>query len=132
MVRNQKNVIQMIEEGRKMENKKNNNLTPKQLKELTEAITKSLPPMFDSHDDCNWFFSSTPADYESPQDYYGLSNEFESWKSNLRPQPPPIFEAQFKALPPAVRYVAESLAMRDMESARRYVSQYLAANRRGV
>jgi hypothetical protein len=47
----------------------------------------------------------------------------------LRPQPPPSFELQLKALPPAVRSVAESLALRDMESARRYVSQYLAANR---
>jgi hypothetical protein len=27
-----------------------------------------------------------------------------------RPQPPPTFEAQLKALPPAVRSVAESLA----------------------
>jgi len=41
----------------------------------------------------------------------------------------PSFEAQFKALPPAVRSVAESLALRDMESAKRYVSQYLSANR---
>jgi hypothetical protein len=49
-----------------------------------------------------------------------------------RPQPPLSFEAQLKALPPAVRSVAESLALRDIESARRYVSQYLAANRRGV
>jgi hypothetical protein len=29
-----------------------------------------------------------------------------------RPQPPPSFEAQLKALPPAVRSVAESLALR--------------------
>jgi hypothetical protein len=49
--------------------------------------------------------------------------------SPLRPQPPPSFEARLKALPPAVRSVAESLALRDMESARRYVSQYLSANR---
>jgi hypothetical protein len=34
----------------------------------------------------------------------------------LRPQPPPSFEVQLKALPPAVRSVAESLALRDMES----------------
>jgi hypothetical protein len=47
-----------------------------------------------------------------------------------RPQSPPTFEAQLKALPTAVRYVAESLALRDMEGARRYVTQYLSANRR--
>ncbi len=46
-----------------------------------------------------------------------------------RSQPLPSFEAQLKALPPAVRSVAESLALRDMESAKRYVSQYLSANR---
>ena len=34
----------------------------------------------------------------------------------LRPQPPPTFEIQLGNLPPAVRSVAESLAMRDMES----------------
>jgi hypothetical protein len=50
----------------------------------------------------------------------------------LRPQPPPSFEAQLKALPPAVLSVAESLALRDMESAKRYVAQYLAANRKFV
>jgi hypothetical protein len=49
--------------------------------------------------------------------------------SPLRPQPPPSFEAQLKALPPAVRSVAESLALRDMEGARRYVALYLSANR---
>jgi hypothetical protein len=49
--------------------------------------------------------------------------------SPLRPQPPPSFEGQLKALPPAVRSVASSLALRDMEGARRYVAQYLAANR---
>ncbi len=48
----------------------------------------------------------------------------------LRPQPPPSFETQIKALPPAVRSVAESLALRDMEGARRYVALYLSANRR--
>jgi hypothetical protein len=48
-----------------------------------------------------------------------------------RPQPPPSFEAQLKALPPAVRSVAESLALRDMEGAKRYVSQYLAGKRQG-
>jgi hypothetical protein len=48
----------------------------------------------------------------------------------LRPQPPPSFEAQLKAIPPAVRSVAESLARRDMEGARRYVTLYLSANRR--
>jgi hypothetical protein len=47
----------------------------------------------------------------------------------LRPQPPPSFEAQLKALPPAVRSVAESLGLRDMEGARRYVALYLSANR---
>jgi len=47
----------------------------------------------------------------------------------LRPQPPPSFEIQLKALPPAVRSVAESLALRDMEGARRYVTQFLSANR---
>jgi hypothetical protein len=47
----------------------------------------------------------------------------------LRAQPPPSFEAQLKALPPAVLSVAESLALRDMESAKRYVQQYLSANR---
>jgi hypothetical protein len=46
-----------------------------------------------------------------------------------RPQSAPSFEAQLKALPPAVRSVAESLALRDMEGARRYVAQYLSANR---
>jgi hypothetical protein len=46
-----------------------------------------------------------------------------------RPQPPPSFEAQLKALPPAVRSVAESLGLRDMEGARRYVALYLSANR---
>ena len=50
----------------------------------------------------------------------------------LRPQPPPAFEIQLKALPPAVRSVAESLALRDMESARRYMALYLSANRGGV
>jgi hypothetical protein len=47
----------------------------------------------------------------------------------LRPQPPPSFEAQLKALPPAVRSVAESLALRDMEGAKRYMALYLSANR---
>ena len=46
-----------------------------------------------------------------------------------RPQPPPSFEAQLKALPPAVRSVAESLALRDMEGARRYVTQFIAGRR---
>lgn len=46
-----------------------------------------------------------------------------------RPQPPPSFETQLKALPPAVRSVAESLALRDMEGAKRYVVLYLSANR---
>jgi hypothetical protein len=47
----------------------------------------------------------------------------------LRPHPPPSFEAQLKALPPAVRSVAESLALRDMEGAKRYMALYLSANR---
>jgi hypothetical protein len=47
----------------------------------------------------------------------------------LRPQPPPSFEAQLKALPPAVRSVAESLALRDMEGAKRYMALYLSGNR---
>jgi len=46
-----------------------------------------------------------------------------------RPQPPPSFDEQLKALPPAVRSVADSLAQRDMEGAKRYVAQYLSANR---
>lgn len=46
-----------------------------------------------------------------------------------RPQPPPSFETQLEALPPDVRSVADSLALRDMEGAKRYVTQYLAANR---
>ena len=46
-----------------------------------------------------------------------------------RPQPPPSFEIQLVNLPPAVRSVAESLALRDMESAHRYVALYLSANR---
>jgi hypothetical protein len=49
-----------------------------------------------------------------------------------RPQPAPSFEAQLKTLPPAVRSVAESLALRDMEGARRYVAQFVASNRRGI
>ncbi len=47
----------------------------------------------------------------------------------LRPQPPPRFEVQLKALPLAVRSVAESLALRDMEGAKRYVALYFSANR---
>lgn len=39
------------------------------------------------------------------------------------------FESQLQSLPPDVRSVAESLALRDFESAKRYVAQYLAANR---
>jgi hypothetical protein len=49
--------------------------------------------------------------------------------SPQRPQPPPSFEVQLKALPPAVRSVADSLALRDMEGAKRYVAQFLTANR---
>jgi hypothetical protein len=47
-----------------------------------------------------------------------------------RPQSAPTFEAQLKALPPAVRSVAESLALRDMEGARRYVTQFVAGSRK--
>jgi len=54
---------------------------------------------------------------------------YETSDRPLRPQPPASFEAQLKALPPAVLSVAESLALRDVESAKRYVSQYLSANR---
>ena len=59
------------------------------------------------------------------------TNQIAERKSDrpLHPQPPPSFETQIKALPPAVRSVADSLALRDMESAKRYVSQYLSANR---
>jgi len=46
-----------------------------------------------------------------------------------RPQPPPSFDAQLKALPPAVRSVAESLALRDIEGAKRYVALYVSTNR---
>lgn len=46
-----------------------------------------------------------------------------------RPQSQPSFEAQLQTLPPDVRSVAESLALRDPESAKRYVAQYLSANR---
>jgi hypothetical protein len=47
----------------------------------------------------------------------------------FRPQSRPSFDSQLEDLPPDVRSVAESLALRDMESAKRYVSQYLSANR---
>ena len=47
----------------------------------------------------------------------------------IRPQPLASFETQLKALPPAVLSVAESLALRDMEGAKRYVALYLSANR---
>jgi hypothetical protein len=43
----------------------------------------------------------------------------------LRLQPTPSFEIHLKALPPAVRSVAESLTWRDMEGAKRYVALYL-------
>jgi len=48
-----------------------------------------------------------------------------------RPQPPPTFETQLKALPSPVRLVAESLALRDMEGAKRYVTQFIAGRRGG-
>ena len=48
--------------------------------------------------------------------------------SSTRPQKF-SFESQLEALPPDVRSVADSLALRDMESAKRYVAQFLAANR---
>ena len=47
----------------------------------------------------------------------------------LRPQPPPSFEIQLGSLPPAVRSVAESLALRDIEGAKRYMALYLSSNR---
>lgn len=43
--------------------------------------------------------------------------------------PKPSWEEQLNSLPPEVRSVAESLSNRDMESAKRYVAQYLSANR---
>ncbi len=46
-----------------------------------------------------------------------------------RPQHKPSFESQLQVLPPDVRSVAESLALRDSESAQRYVTLYLSANR---
>ena len=46
-----------------------------------------------------------------------------------RRQPPPSFETQLKALPPPVRSVAESLVLRDTDSAKRYMEQYVSANR---
>ena len=46
-----------------------------------------------------------------------------------RPLSPPSFEIQLGSLPPAVRSVAESLFLRDMEEAKRYVVMYLSANR---
>jgi len=46
----------------------------------------------------------------------------------LRPQKS-SFESQLDDFPPDVRSVTESLALRDSESARRYLSQYLSANR---
>jgi hypothetical protein len=41
------------------------------------------------------------------------------------------FESQLQSLPPDVRSVAESLGLRDMESARRYVDQYLSSRGQG-
>lgn len=41
----------------------------------------------------------------------------------------PTWELQLTSLPPDVRSVAESLALRDMESAKRYLALYLSANR---
>jgi hypothetical protein len=43
----------------------------------------------------------------------------------------PSFEIQLGSLPPAVRSVAESLALRDMESAKRYVALFVSGNRGG-
>lgn len=43
----------------------------------------------------------------------------------------PSWESQLNSLPPDVRSVAESLALRDMESARRYVAQYLSSRGQG-
>ena len=47
----------------------------------------------------------------------------------LGPHTLPSFEIQLGNLPPAVLSVAESLALRDIESAKRYVTLYLSANR---
>jgi hypothetical protein len=51
-----------------------------------------------------------------------------------RPQPPPTFEMQLKTLPPAVRSVAESLALRDMEgvSDRAKTCQNFTSNNRSL
>ncbi|MBW4548729.1 MAG: hypothetical protein KME25_30635 [Symplocastrum torsivum CPER-KK1] len=38
----------------------------------------------------------------------------------------PSFDTQLKALPPTVRSVAESLALRDMEGVRRYVAVHFS------
>lgn len=46
-----------------------------------------------------------------------------------RVTPKPSFETQLQSLPPDVRSVAESLFLRDPESAHRYVALYLSANR---
>jgi hypothetical protein len=54
---------------------------------------------------------------------------YETSDRPIRPQAKPSFEAQLGSLPPDVRSVAESLALRDAESARRYVAQFLSANR---
>ncbi len=62
------------------------------------------------------FMTNTPGRYETSD-------------RPLRSHPPLSFEAQLKALPPAVLSVAESLALRDVEGAKRYVGQYLSANR---
>ena len=43
--------------------------------------------------------------------------------------PKPSWESQLSNLPPDVRSVAESLALRDPESAHRYVALYLTGNR---
>jgi hypothetical protein len=48
-----------------------------------------------------------------------------------RPQPKPSFFSQLDSLPPDVRSVAESLALRDSESAERYVAQYLTGKGQG-
>jgi len=52
----------------------------------------------------------------------GLSNRL------LRPKKT-SFEEQLEALPPDVRESGSKLALRDIEGAKRYVSQYKAANR---
>lgn len=45
--------------------------------------------------------------------------------------PKSSWESQLNSLPPDVKSVAESLVLRDMESAKRYVAQFVASRRGG-